>query len=206
MKENLRTTKYPDGTSILYGPNYSPTTSTTIGYYYHANNNSSNDATYGLQYNWTAAMNNSLSSSNIPSGVQGICPTGWHLPSQAELNNLLTYINIGFYSCNGTATYSAKAIASTANWTSYSGNSCYVGYDLSSNNASGFSLQPAGRYYYGGYTDSFKTMATLWSTSTYNTTRGYCLYILNSSTTPTIASSTTYAQLSTGHSVRCLKD
>ncbi len=44
----------------------------------------SNYTTYGVLYNWPAAMNGSASSTSNPSGVQGICPSGWHLPSDAE--------------------------------------------------------------------------------------------------------------------------
>jgi len=40
--------------------------------------------TYGVLYNWPAAMAGSASSSSNPSGVQGVCPTGWHLPSDVE--------------------------------------------------------------------------------------------------------------------------
>jgi len=39
---------------------------------------------YGVLYNWTAAMNGDASSDSVPSGVQGICPDGWHLPSDSE--------------------------------------------------------------------------------------------------------------------------
>ncbi len=80
MKENLRTTKYADGTPISQGSG----PSTTIAYWYYPNNSSSNKATYGLLYNWKAVMRNATSSSANPSGVQGICPNGWHIPSFAE--------------------------------------------------------------------------------------------------------------------------
>ncbi|MBW6497766.1 MAG: hypothetical protein K0B09_05225 [Bacteroidales bacterium] len=43
-----------------------------------------NYTTYGVLYNWPAAMAGSASSTANPSGVQGVCPTGWHLPSDAE--------------------------------------------------------------------------------------------------------------------------
>ena len=51
-----------------------------------------NYATYGVLYNWTAAMASSASSSANPSGVQGVCPTGWHLPSDAEWTELKDYL------------------------------------------------------------------------------------------------------------------
>ncbi|MCP4091349.1 MAG: hypothetical protein GY746_16385, partial [Gammaproteobacteria bacterium] len=43
-----------------------------------------NYTTYGVLYNWPAAMDGDLSSDSVPSGVQGICPSGWHLPSDEE--------------------------------------------------------------------------------------------------------------------------
>ena len=51
-----------------------------------------NYSTYGVLYNWAAAMAGSASSSANPSGVQGVCPTGWHLPSDAEWTELTTYL------------------------------------------------------------------------------------------------------------------
>ncbi|MBN1416630.1 MAG: caspase family protein [Bacteroidales bacterium] len=47
---------------------------------------------YGTLYNWPAAMNGSLSSNLNPSGVKGICPNGWHLPSDAEWKELSEYL------------------------------------------------------------------------------------------------------------------
>jgi len=51
----------------------------------------SNYNTYGVLYNWSAAMAGSASSKANPSGVQGVCPTGWHLPSDAEWTQLTGY-------------------------------------------------------------------------------------------------------------------
>jgi len=39
---------------------------------------------YGVLYNWIAAMDGDTSSNSVPSGAQGICPDGWHMPSDAE--------------------------------------------------------------------------------------------------------------------------
>ena len=79
MAENLR---YEGNTSL--GSTASPTTK----YRYYPNGNSSNVATYGYLYNWPAVMNGASSSNTNPSGVQGICPNGWHLPSKAEWDHL----------------------------------------------------------------------------------------------------------------------
>ena len=51
-----------------------------------------NYATYGVLYNWTAAMDGETSSTTNPSGIQGVCPTGWHLPSDAEWTELTEYL------------------------------------------------------------------------------------------------------------------
>ena len=77
MAENLKTTHYSDGTLItgIYDS----------GAEYIEN--------YGLLYDWSASMNGESTSSTNPSGVQGVCPCGWHLPSMAEWNELLSIYN-----------------------------------------------------------------------------------------------------------------
>ena len=167
MKENLRTTHYADGTAIPAGTHrYAP------------NNDESNVATYGYLYNWPAVMHGSASSSSNPSNVQGICPAGWHMPSDAEWTQLTTYVHDNGYQCtdcNGSNYWShvdciAKALAAQTGWPSYSHDACAVGYDLSTNNATGFSALPAGFYcgaYYYGQT------AYYWTTSQFNSSEAY---------------------------------
>ncbi|NLC87106.1 MAG: hypothetical protein GX680_09225 [Bacteroidales bacterium] len=53
---------------------------------------SENFVNYGVLYNWPAAMAGATSSSSNPSGVQGVCPDGWHLPSEAEWVQLTTFV------------------------------------------------------------------------------------------------------------------
>ncbi len=43
---------------------------------------------YGVLYNAPAALGGNLSSDTSPSGIQGACPVGWHVPSDAEWNQL----------------------------------------------------------------------------------------------------------------------
>jgi len=80
MAENLKTTHYNDGTPIAT--------------YHSANGNSANDEEYGLLYDWATTMNGSVTSSANPSGVNGICPSGWHVPSDAEWKQLETYLGM----------------------------------------------------------------------------------------------------------------
>ena len=169
MKENLRTTKYADGTSISQGSIGSLSVGPEVWYY--PNNNSSNKTTYGLLYNWPAVMHgysSSLSSTSNPSGVQGICPTGWHVPSDAEWTQLADYVSSqSQYVCGSNNTQIAKALAGTTEWNS-SSNACSIGNTPSNNNTTGFSALPAGYYKencYNLHRDNFFWSATAESSS-----------------------------------------
>jgi uncharacterized protein (TIGR02145 family) len=48
--------------------------------------------TYGVLYNWPAALDGATESNSNPSGVQGVCPSGWHLPSRTEWDQLIEYL------------------------------------------------------------------------------------------------------------------
>ena len=77
MENNLNSTHYPDGTTANYFD------------YDHDPNNS---LIYGRLYAWSPAMNGAASSNTNPSNVQGICPNGWHLPSEAEWQELAGFL------------------------------------------------------------------------------------------------------------------
>jgi len=51
-----------------------------------------NCAKYGRLYNWSTAMNGATSSNTNPSNVRGVCPSGWHLPSDAEWTTLINFV------------------------------------------------------------------------------------------------------------------
>ena len=155
MKENLRTTRYANGTNIALGNS----TSTITAYRYYPDNDSSNVSTYGYLYNWAATMHGATSSESNPSGVQGVCPTGWHVPSLNEWGQLIVYVSSqSQYLCDNNNAYIAKALASNTGWHSNS-NICGVGNNPSTNNATGFSALPIefydGFYYNLGYSAFF---------------------------------------------------
>ncbi|MCQ2287071.1 MAG: hypothetical protein MJZ76_09425 [Bacteroidales bacterium] len=78
MRENLRSTRFSDSTPIQ-------TPSKKDFYYKQSENISDEDLPqYGYLYTLAAIMNEEPPSQNTPSSVQGICPTGWHLPSSGE--------------------------------------------------------------------------------------------------------------------------
>ena len=197
MKENLRTTRYASGTSIALGSS----TSTTMAYRYYPNNNSSNVSTYGYLYNWKAVMRNSSSSVANPSGVQGICPDGWHVPSDAEWTQLTDYVGgQSQYYCSNNPENIAKALASTSNWTSSTG-TCTVGNSQSTNNATGFSALPAGSYSNYGYNYS-GLLAYFWSAAESSSSDAY-FRLLGYGNAPVYRRSNNQYN---GYSVRCVRD
>lgn len=160
MKENLRTTRYYDGTIIPLDTAISDSTA----YRYYPNGDSTNVANFGYLYNWSAVMHNSVSSNSTPSGVQGICPQGWHIPSEPEWMDLEDYVSSQTnYSCDGTPYNIAKALATTSGWNT-SLFTCAVGYNQEQNNATGFSAKPAGGYNYNGYI-CHGSVACFWSST-----------------------------------------
>ena len=155
MAENLRTTKYADGATIPMGTS----ASTTTAYRYAPGSNQNNEenmvnvARYGYLYNWPAVMHGAGSSEANPSGVQGICPDGWHVPSDAEWTELTNYMKTQpAYMASGNTDHLAKALAATWGWDSAS-DTDVPGNNPSTNNATGFSGLPAGEYYREHYYD-----------------------------------------------------
>ena len=145
MASNLRTTHYAKGQEIPVGDTHEQD---SLPFCYPPHENA---ALFGYYYNWIAAMDGCNSTNNNPSGVQGVCPDGWHLPSDAEWVELLTYIGSrSEYVCSGNAANTGKALATDYGWVGSNGsNLCNVGYYVNENNATGFSGYPAGECFPG---------------------------------------------------------
>ncbi len=174
----------------------SGTGSETAPYYYvyaydgtdvNAAKATANYQTYGVLYNWSAAMNGAGSSAANPSGVRGVCPDGWHLPSDAEWTELEDYISDDGH--NGTE---GTALKSTSGWNSNgNGTDNY-----------GFTALPCGSRSDDGSFNGVGSNGNWWSATEYNSSRAYyCglfyyfsdVYRYNSGK-------------SAGFSVRCVKD
>lgn len=120
--------------------------------------------TYGVLYNWPAVMNGSQSSNSVPSGVQGVCPSGWNVPSDADWKVLENHIGM----CQGAVqgcvdsygergTNQGSILKSTTGWNN--GNS-------PSNNSTGFNALPGGHN--EGWTAFFWTLggrANFWTST-----------------------------------------
>jgi uncharacterized protein (TIGR02145 family) len=80
MAENLKTTKYNDGTSIPLVTEKLAWEALKKPAYCWFNNDSSNISIYGTLYNWYTVKTNKL------------CPIGWHVPTAKEWVILITYL------------------------------------------------------------------------------------------------------------------
>ena len=192
MKENLKTSKYNTGASIPTTTTVDLTGETAPKYQWIYNDDNANLATYGRLYTFYAITD--------PAGV---CPTGMHVPSDAEwitLSNFL--INNGFAFTSGGQDI-GKSMSSTSGWTTdpTAGN---VGNNQATNNTSGFSAVPA------GFRKS-NTSPVVWNdlgfgvyfrSSTEDTPPGSWYYYLRSNSS--LLGRASYASFN-GYSVRCVK-
>ncbi|MCY1720449.1 hypothetical protein OU798_08865 [Prolixibacteraceae bacterium Z1-6] len=92
----------------------------------------SNLAIYGRLYIWDVVMQGESGSESNPSGVQGICPCGWHVPSEAEWMELRNHLISNGYSYEA----AGNALKATSGWDN----------DANGSDDYGFSAVPGGRY------------------------------------------------------------
>lgn len=128
MAENLRTTKYNDGTSIPHVTNnheWSVLSFDETGAYCNYNNTTNLDTivTYGRLYNWYAVNTGKLA------------PKGWHVPTEAEWIQLTTYLG-----GQGDAGGKLKEVGTT-HWLSP---------NIGATNETGFTALPGGLRSYNG--------------------------------------------------------
>lgn len=166
MKENLN---YATGNSWCY------------------DNNSSNCDAYGRLYDWETIMNGESSSNKVPSGVQGICPPGWHVPSDAEWEIIADHLG-------GSVVAGGKMKeAGYAHWDSP---------NTGATNESGFTALPGGVRDANGSFNILGNLGYWWSSTEYNSSNAWGRYLL--------ADDDDVGRLNfdetLGFSLRCLKD
>jgi uncharacterized protein (TIGR02145 family) len=147
-------------------------------------------------------MNGATSSNTIPSGVQGICPSVWHLPSRNEWFTLQNYLVSHGYTFDGNTTDNkiAKSMAASILWAS-SSNLCATGNNLKTNNSTCFSAVPGGIRFSLGYSDGLVTVSQFWSSSAFDAQA--CNFFLEHYRIEFDNGSTFK---SNGFSIRCIRD
>lgn len=171
MSENLKTTKYNDGTAI---PNITVSGTwgaATTGAYCDCDNTPANSTTYGRLYNWYVVDNNAASKV-ASNGGKNVCPTGWHVPSDTEWTTLTDYLTNNGYGFEGSGSDIAKSMAATSGWTTYVTFGT-AGNDQASNNRSGFTAVPGGDRTFNGTYTAIGLYSYWWSSAEYSTTNAY---------------------------------
>jgi len=113
------------------------------GNYWAYDNSETNVAKYGYLYDWETSRN--------------VCPTGWHLPSDAEWKKLVDFLGSN----------SGTKLKAQSGWSS-NGN----GTDIY-----GFSAFPGGSWSYGDDFYNFGDYGYYWSSTEYNTTNAWGHYL-----------------------------
>lgn len=199
LSENLKTRNRSNWTTIPVG---GTTASDSTPYCYYPNGQSSRVDDYGLLYNWAAAMDGGSASSQNPSGVQGLSPDGWHIPSEAEFDQLLNYVasKPKFLADEITSNAVAKSLAARGGWNA-STNTNAVGNTPSLNNKTLFGAKATGTFNYEGSTHGFGNSTIFWTT-TQDSSQAKGKNIINANSTVITGS----FNKGNGFSIRCVCD
>jgi len=175
MAENLKTTKFNDGNNIPKVTNNNSWGYLSSPAYCWYNNQIANKDIYGALYNWYTISTNK------------VCPSGWHVPSDAEWVTLYNFVSADGHS--GTV---ATALKGTENWSN----------DGNGTDDYGYSAYPGGTRDYGyGIFSRFGSVGYWWtSTAGSNAVYRYIQDVNGG------AISYNYADKRQGHSIRCVKD
>jgi len=171
MAENLHSTHYSDGAPIQ-----------SFAY----NNDTANARVYGRLYRWLAAMRNAPSSSASPSGVQGACPQSWHVPSNAEWQQL-----IGFLGGESVAGGKLKE-AGALHWSRQNG----------ATNESGFGALPAGWFDFTGAFDGLGGVSFIRTSTAEGPRGGHAAELLSGSASISLV----HLHPDDAIPIRCVKD
>lgn len=180
-QSNLKVSKYRNGDNIPTGLSDGQWSSTTSGAYAINNNDPVNDGLYGKLYNWYAVDDS-----------RGLCPTGWHVPSDAEWTSLTTFL--GGTSEDGGKMKSTDIQPTPGGWLSP---------NTGATNSSGFTGKPGGYRvdagWYGGYDGSY---GKWWSSSVSNAGDSWYRYLVSNYEHVFVHN----LGQNEGFSIRCLKN
>ena len=177
MAENLKTTKYRDGTAIPNITDSADWGNLTTGAYCDYDNLPTNGTIYGRLYNWHAAVDS-----------RNLCPAGWHVPTHDEWESLNTYLGHGL-----TAGGKLKETGTTS-WSAP---------NTDATNETGFTALPGG--FRSGYKVAFSDLNIMgaWQSATAmdaSNSYGACV-VYNYGWLATVQ-----GNQENGFSVRCVKD
>ncbi|MDA3882114.1 MAG: FISUMP domain-containing protein [Bacteroidales bacterium] len=194
MTQNLRTTKFNDGSNIEHITNNTIWDNTfTDAYCWPHNNFDVYAETQGALYNWFAVETDKL------------CPDGWHVPTNNDWNILFDYLIENGYNFDGSTEENklAKSLSSElSNWDSPSSDEGAPCNTPELNNTSGFSVMTSNFRIYNGDFVSGLLVSFLWSASENDMYTAHTMLIDGASSIVEISSE----DKRQGSNVRCVKD
>jgi uncharacterized protein (TIGR02145 family) len=155
LKENLKTTKFNDGTAISLVTDNVGWGSLTSGGYCYYNNESGNKNIYGALYNWHVVNDNRL-----------VCPPGWEVPSDDDWNTLLTAL---YYQGFGPLTAGGPL--------KHAGTNLWGSPNTGATDKYGFSAFPGGGRYNDGVFSGIKAQGVWWSSTEANSSGAWARYM-----------------------------
>lgn len=161
--ENLKTTKYNDGTEILNGNIDTLLDNDESGAFFNYGNQESNVEIYGRLYNWYAVNTGKLA------------PEGWHVPTEYDWKRLENFLIANSYNYDGTKVDNkvAKSLCAITNW-ELSNVLGSPGFEIENNNRTGFAALPGGyRDPFNNYYDEVGKFGYWWSSSEYSFYRAF---------------------------------
>jgi uncharacterized protein (TIGR02145 family) len=181
MAENLKTTLFKDSTMIpLVNDSSDWSTMTGPAYCWYQNDKASFGNTYGALYNWYAV-------SNTWNGNRNICPSGWHIPSEAEWDALME-------SLGGEQVAGGKLKeADTLHWDAP---------NTGADNETGFTALPGGGRKSDGLFNFIHETSSFWSTTQTYSDAAISINMIHISQ----GINNWNTNFQTGVSVRCVKD
>jgi uncharacterized protein (TIGR02145 family) len=188
MAQNLRTTKYNDGTSIpLIVSNIEWIQLTTPGYCWYANDFDNYGTVYGGLYNWYAHNTGKL------------CPIGWHIPTDNEWHNLALNLDP-----NSVWAGNSSESAIAGGKLKEAGTDHWLDPNTGATNKTGFSALPGGARWIPSGNFEFIGETGYWSCRDESAYRA--MTYVNSSLFRGYSSNEILKHKRTGNSVRCVKD
>jgi uncharacterized protein (TIGR02145 family) len=156
MAENLKTSKYSDGTDIpnIIVTNKDQWINLTTGAWVYYNNDITKNVNYGKLYNWYAL-------NPITNGNKNVCPNGWHVPSDTEWTVLTDYL--GGAMIDTTVGGQMKEVGNT-NWNSP---------NIGATNTSLFTGRAGGMLDYRGRYVLLGEFGLWWSSTEHNKLKDY---------------------------------
>ncbi len=203
MVQNMRATRYSDGTRIplITETNEWESLSTVDKAYSWLHNDSvSFVETYGALYTWPAATNSIPGEPAKLSKIQGVCPEGWHVPSDEEFKQLEMYLGMSRDEAD------KRQLRGTNEGCMMAGNAdLWVDGRLKQNpdfGKSGFNAVPGGLRYVTGKFGDYKHDAYYWTSTAPIDEKAFGRIIPSKD----IESYRDAHRKDAGFSVRCLKD